>query len=379
MTETPAAYQPEHSLWSPSAASRWINCPGSINLCRDIPESPSSSYAQWGTDCHKLAEDIFNQPKYDYSQVDPEMLDVARQLVDYCYSLNCTHWESEQRVSLESFLLPGIYGTADFVGITADKTLHNVDLKTGKGSRVSAEANPQLKIYALGATDGWLIDYNKIVCHIFQPRVEGGITSVEYSPEELSGWLRTILIPAHKATLAPDAPLIPGPHCRWCRAAGVCSANADHALALAQLDFKQFTPPPVNTLTDDQLTAIMLHRKDIEAWLKAVDVYTKSLPRLPRGLKMVEGRRSKAWKNQEQVEQWLRGKTYRRDVLDTKLRSPAQVKKILKGTKWEKKIEQFIEVKPGKPTITAADDKREAIQSTAELDFAEYKTISKEV
>lgn len=369
MTDHP---QSVHSLWSPSAAARWINCPGSINLCRDIPEPPSSFYARWGTDCHKLAEDIFKQPQTNYVQADPEMLDVARQFVDYCLSLGCTNYKSEQRVSLEAFLLPDIYGTADFIGTTSDNVLHVVDLKTGKGVRVSAENNSQLKIYALGATDGWLINYNKIVCHIFQPRVEDGITSATYTPEELSDWLHNILIPAYKATLSLVAPLIPGSYCRWCRAAGICSANADHSLALAQLDFKRFTPPPVDTLTDAQLTAIMLHRKDIEAWLKAVDVYVKDLPRLPKGLKMVEGRRSKAWKGQSRVEQWLRGKTYRRDVLETKLRSPAQIKKLLKGTKWEKQIEQFIEVKPGKPTITAADDKREAIQSTAELDFAEF-------
>ena len=371
MTETPATYQPEHAIWSPSAASRWINCPGSINLCRNIPEPPPSSYAEWGTQCHKLAEDIFNGNLIP-DIVDQEMLVVADSFVTYCRALDCQTWRSEQKVSLEAFLLPGIYGTADFIGIKDNTYLHVADLKTGVGVRVQAENNPQLKIYALGATDGWLINFTKITVHIFQPRVEDGITSVTYTPEELSDWLHTVLIPAYKATLPDDAPLHPGDHCRFCPAAGCCVAHARTALETAQADFAPFVAPDPATLTDEQLTAIILNRKNIEAFLKAVDAHVKNLPKLPKGLKMVQGRRSKAWSNPEQVEQWLRGKTYRKDVIESKLRSPAQVQKLLKGTKWESKLNQFIEIKPGKPTLVAEDDKRQAIQSTAELDFAEF-------
>lgn len=43
-----------HAQLSPSSAERWITCPGSVALCRNLPDS-SSSYADEGTAAHDLA------------------------------------------------------------------------------------------------------------------------------------------------------------------------------------------------------------------------------------------------------------------------------------------------------------------------------------
>ena len=45
-----------HAKLSPSAASRWINCPGSVALCATLPKPPSTFYADEGTSAHALAE-----------------------------------------------------------------------------------------------------------------------------------------------------------------------------------------------------------------------------------------------------------------------------------------------------------------------------------
>ena len=46
---------PDHALLSASASHRWLSCPPSAKLCADR-DSPSSPYAQQGTDAHALCE-----------------------------------------------------------------------------------------------------------------------------------------------------------------------------------------------------------------------------------------------------------------------------------------------------------------------------------
>ena len=55
-----------HALLSPSSAYRWMQCPGSVSLCRLFPDE-SSEYAKEGTLAHAYAAHILdpNQPKPD--------------------------------------------------------------------------------------------------------------------------------------------------------------------------------------------------------------------------------------------------------------------------------------------------------------------------
>ena len=46
-----------HALLSPSSAYRWMQCPGSVSLCRLFPDE-SSEYAKEGTLAHAYAAHI---------------------------------------------------------------------------------------------------------------------------------------------------------------------------------------------------------------------------------------------------------------------------------------------------------------------------------
>ena len=63
----------------------------------------------------------------------------------------------ETRLDFSEYV-PEAFGTADAI-IIADGCMEVIDFKYGKGVRVSAEHNPQMMIYALGAYDKFSFDY----------------------------------------------------------------------------------------------------------------------------------------------------------------------------------------------------------------------------
>src|SRR2546426_998904 len=48
------AIENKHAILSPSGADRWMTCPGSVKLSKDIP-GEDSEYAIEGTDHHEVA------------------------------------------------------------------------------------------------------------------------------------------------------------------------------------------------------------------------------------------------------------------------------------------------------------------------------------
>ena len=124
---------------------------------------------------------------------------------------------TEVRLDLTDYIPEG-FGTSD-VMIFNDDIIEVIDLKYGKGVPVSAENNPQLKIYALGAlsaVDG-LVEPKKVKMVIYQPRLDN-ISVVEMPVKELLKWAKDVLIPGAKLAMTKDAPLKCGEHCRFCPA-----------------------------------------------------------------------------------------------------------------------------------------------------------------
>ena len=89
--------------------------------------------------------------------------------------------EVEKRVDFSKYVPEG-FGTADCIMIQGN-TLFVIDFKYGKGVPVSAEENPQMMLYALGAYEACKILYpiTKIHLGIVQPRLPDGISNWECS------------------------------------------------------------------------------------------------------------------------------------------------------------------------------------------------------
>lgn len=224
-----------HAKLSPSAAKRWMVCPGSVALCATIPEAPSSGAADEGTTAHWLAQSALERfrdavpftwstmtgypcPETNMA-VPAEMVGYVRDYVNYCIQLAGTrreHVQIEERLDL-SRISKGQFGTADFVVYHPDrKHLDVVDLKYGKGLEVFAEENAQGVSYAIGAAEPYWNEVETISIHIYQPRIKSDADVWTIDRGTLEFWLMR-LNAAATATEQPNAPRVVGDDtCRWC-------------------------------------------------------------------------------------------------------------------------------------------------------------------
>ena len=224
-----------HALLSPSAAHRWINCAAAPRLEKNEEDS-GSSYAAEGTLAHaycakKLKEYIglptdgeqeeiaaLNE-QYHTGEMD-EYTDtykviVLEKLNEALAKTKDAQLLIETRLDFSEYV-PEAFGTADAI-IIADGCMEVIDFKYGKGVRVSAEHNPQMMIYALGAYDKFSFDYRieRVRMTIVQPRIDN-LSEYELSVSELMQWTDETLRPAAKAAYDGKGPQHPGEWCQFC-------------------------------------------------------------------------------------------------------------------------------------------------------------------
>lgn len=342
-----------HAELGASTASRWMACPGSVRLSKGIPDY-SSEYAQEGTAAHALAElslrkgvepITFSGTTIEGVEVTDDMAEFVSVYVDYCRDLirgdSAGTW-IEKQFTLQHLNPPGpMFGTADFVAYN-DRTreLEIVDLKYGVGVVVDPFENKQLQYYALGAVlsmpQGTPIDEVKMT--IVQPRAthrDGVIRSFTMPFSDLLGFTNE-LMEAARATIAPDAPLNPGPHCRFCKAAGTCPAQKEQAQQVAMVEFETLPPdlpPNPELIPIPELAGWAGKFGILEDWMKAVRARLQteleqggSVP----GYKLVQKRAVRKWADPEEAAQWLKAKgEAEADIYKTELRSVAQIEKLV--------------------------------------------------
>ena len=209
----------DHAVLSASSSERWLHCPPSARLC-EVYEDKGSDFAAEGTDAHALCEYRLKQalglpaenPIENLSWYNEEMEDCATGYAAYVMELFESAKQTcsdpvvliEQRVDFSRWVKDG-FGTADCI-LIADGTLNICDYKHGKGVEVSAEENPQMMLYALGALeifDG-IYDIDTVRMTIFQPR-KSNVSVYEMAKDDLLEWANTELVQkAQLAGLAPD-------------------------------------------------------------------------------------------------------------------------------------------------------------------------------
>lgn len=308
-----------------------------------------------------------------------EMLDMVPVYVDYCLaqyaeastSSSLAILEIEQKLDLTEFV-PESFGTAD-CNIIADEVLEVIDLKYGKGVPVYATWNKQLMLYGLGSLRKYdtMYDIKKIRLTIVQPRIDN-ISSWEISVSELLEWAITELKPKAAMAFEGKGELCTGEWCRFCGVKNRCRKLYEQTVEVAK---HEFAAPVV--LSDQEILDVLTKAPAIIDWLEGLLEYaqTKAINENKKwpGFKLVEGRSSRKWVNEDDVVNTLYARMphlTEDDLFESKLKSITNIEKLI-----GKKVfaEQFsdIVVKPaGKLTLVPESDKRQAIGvASAQQDF----------
>lgn len=370
----------KHATLSASSSHRWLNCPPSARLCENY-EDKGSDYAAEGTDAHTLCEFRLKQamgmptedPIENLSWYNEEMEDCAAGYAAYVTELleaaKRTCADSvvliEQRVDFSRWVQDG-FGTADCI-VIADGVLNIVDYKHGKGVEVSAEKNPQMMLYALGALeifDG-IYDIETVRMTIFQPRLSN-ISISEVSKTTLLEWAGTELTQKAKLAYEGQGEFHCGEWCHFCKAKAECRERAEANLALARYDFEE---PPL--LEDEEIADILGKVDALTAW--AADVKEYALQQAVSGKewsgwKLVEGRSNRKYTNDAIVAAAVESAGF--DPYERKVLGITAMQKMLGKSRFEELLASYIEKPQGKPTLVPESDKRLAM-NTAKNDFME--------
>lgn len=235
---------------SPSAAARWIACPGSHYVAQQLPSLPSTPAAEEGTLAHTFAAWALYQslmltypdaenigevpPEPEEALATEEMLSGAQTYADAVLAELAGHG------GLEAFGIEcavtgyqgKVKGRVDFVAWTKDRNGFVVDYKFG-GEPVPAQDNPQLTAYAR-CVAGMRVCYDVYV-GIIQPRAATAdllpVAAAWATADFMSEDLEAAVVRAYNADA--DTLRTPGEHCRWCPARSVCIAAIAEPLLLA--------------------------------------------------------------------------------------------------------------------------------------------------
>lgn len=369
-----------HALLSASSSDRWLHCPPSARLCESYADK-GSDYAAEGTDAHALCEYKLRKalgmqaedPTENLTRFNQEMDDCATGYAAYILELVAAAKETcadpvvliEQRVDFSRWVEQG-FGTSDAI-LIADGTMHVIDYKHGLGVLVSAEDNPQMKCYGLGALELFddIYDIDTVAMTIYQPRRQN-ISTFALSKEELYRWADEVLKPTAQLAFAGDGSFLCGEWCGFCKAKNDCRARAEANLELAHYDFKL---PPL--LTDEDIEDILSRVDDLVAWASDIKEYALQQAVSGKewhGWKLVEGRSNRRYTNEAAVTQAVKEAGF--DPFEHKLLGITAMQKMLGKARFDELLTAYIEKPQGKPTLVPESDKRPAM-NTAKNDFME--------
>ena len=378
----------KHALLSASGAHRWLACTPSAKLEDQFPDTESEAAAE-GTLAHELAEmkvrNYFFPKELGKRKLNSavkklsesglwkdEMQGYTDDYLDYIKTtaLSLKSMPSvriEQRVYFKEYTLADPEdeiegsGIADCILLYGD-TVHVIDFKYGKGVPVSAEENPQLMLYALGAYQAYRLLYpiSKAKLTIVQPRLDS-ISEWGCPVDDLLKFGEYV---KERAALAVkgEGDYSPGKDvCRFCRASAQCRARAEENVRLAFFTDKL---PPL--ISNEEVGQYLEKGEDVAKWLEKLKEYAlkeclagKAVP----GWKAVEGKGGREWADIDKAFDILTksGLAPEEMLWERKPLTAPQTEKLIGKRDFQESVGEFVIKKPGKPALVKESDKRPAI------------------
>lgn len=382
----------------PSAAHKWVNCPGSVRMEAGRPEGGTSA-ADEGTVAHWIAAKVLTgEPVPEFgtrwqvvdSEVYPaldempepiitfteEMLEHVMKYVDAVNAAvgNGDHVIIETQVDLFGILGEGASGTPDLM-IIREGRIEIHDLKYGY-SQVDAAENWQLACYAYGAYQKYgQAKAPRFTLAIHQPRLNL-LDIVDYSFDDMLKLWAAIKESADNAQ-QENATLEAGQWCHkhYCKAQAVCGAYQAYVLddmpdELTK-DIVTLDDLPEEGLSNEDLSAKLGKIEAIRKWCDAIEAEAYRLAvedgkRIP-GFKVVEGRGgNRKWRDEKEAEELMRTMRIKHEhMYKYAVISPTQAEKLAKegsiGKRQWPRLADLITRADGKLQLVPESDKRQAV------------------
>jgi hypothetical protein len=393
-----------HAIASPSSAEKWLTCANSLAAEVGQPDTAGAA-ADLGTDKHELLTEclLFKTDAILYlgrvmnkgHEVHAEFAGDVQNVVDNVRA-RIQNYENlgyrvemdlEQDVPIDHITgEKGATGRADVVLRVYTKLgdfVEVIDAKFGY-SEVTAEENPQLKLYGAGVVEKYALtdDFVHVTLIIEQPaRSKESIEAPSIQTADVLSWAGDVAKPAAEKALLVRAMVgeralkmedfkVTEKGCQWCKAAAVCPARVAHVEDAMQAGFAdaELVEKQVEFTSMERLGEIFSSLETIEDWIKAVRARIefellagKSIP----GLKLVAGKKgNRQWASDEEAEAMLKKFRVKQDQMYSfKLLGPKPILEVMKDRPRQlKHIEALIVQPAGKPHVALDSDKRPALE-----------------
>ncbi len=393
----------KHAILGASSSHRWLVCTPSVRLEEQFPPH-TSVFAEEGTFAHELCEYKVNRHLHKRGLRRPQSEQFMSEEIDTITDTYAQFVEEaieemaatgiEPLIFIEAKLdyaniVPEGYGTGDCVIIGGDR-IHVIDFKAGAGVFVDADHNPQMMLYALGALHGYgfLYDIKTVSMTIVQPRMEN-ISTCTMPVDQLNAWAEEYVRPRAMLAYKGEGNLVPGDHCRFCRAKSVCRACAEEALALAKEEFLDVgatledTEPALpgssgtvlsafhfkqpQLVDHSELEAVLPNLARIQKWIDDVFAYAADEAihhgQSWRGYKVVEGRSIRKFADEKAVIEAASAAGFT-DIYKQNLISLTEFEKLMGKKVFQATLGSLVYKPPGKLALVPDSDKREAVDLT---------------
>lgn len=211
----------DHSVYAPSSASIWLNCPASAYVSQLYKEADSEA-SSLGTVAHGVLEDCVlfgTEPDHPDMEI-VEGIDLALAYVND----TLLRYDGATLYVERKLAIPGtdVWGTADLVAVTPE-LIHIADYKHG-WVPVEAARNRQFLTYLYAAIAEFGTRKRYLVS-VIQPRyshIDGPIRTYEVIEADIIEYKQQL-----DWALSNPSIFEPGKHCKYCKARGACKALAD--------------------------------------------------------------------------------------------------------------------------------------------------------
>ena len=361
----------KHLPYGGSSAKRQIMCPGSLAKSEGIAPRPAGEAAITGSMHHEVQEKCRREDKVPNQMLghpyieggvtrtfEPDDLDLAD--IMYAATDRVLNDYDIDEFEIEPFVefIPGVSGgSIDLLGLSEDhKTILIHDYKTGT-SKVPVEGSEQHGVYALASRvdsktkDMWS-DVERVIFVIVQPRIKGVVFQWETDIAWLDKFEKTYRKAMTLTTINPCS------HCKYCPAEPFCEEKRLNIVAANLLGARH----------QDELNAAAAMVVEVLDWCKSIqeEMYLQMLRGVPvPGWKIVNKRATRKWVEGHQFDDLTDGLISAGldldDLYNEVRKTPPQMEKVLKKSKVDFDLNEFIvSISPG-TTIATDDDSREAV------------------